>query len=68
MNTNLLLIGLVAFLLGLIAELFDNKRSARVKKDNSIGYTEAQFKYSKWTLIVVGLFMIIYSFLNSEYL
>lgn len=64
MNTKLLLIGLVALLLGLIAQLFDKKRSAREKKEFSSGYTEAQFKYSKWTLIIVGSFMIIYGILN----
>ena len=60
MNIDLIITGLVGLLIGLVAQVIDKPRSAREKRDVPLGLTESQFKASKWGLIVVGVFCIIY--------
>jgi uncharacterized membrane protein YiaA len=65
MNVDLIITGLVSFLIGLTAQLFDRPRTAREKKDIPMGYTESKFKASKWVLLIVGVFLIIYGLFNE---
>jgi hypothetical protein len=66
MNIEILITGLVSLLIGLTAHTFDNPRTAREKRDIPLGLSEAQFKASKWGLIIVGLLLTIYGLFNEQ--
>jgi len=66
MNIDIIITGLVSLTIGLIAQLLDKPRSAREKRDIPLGLSEAQFKYSKWTLIIGGALAAIYGLFNAD--
>jgi uncharacterized membrane protein HdeD (DUF308 family) len=66
MNIEILITGLVSLLIGLTAHTFDKPRTAREKRDIPLGLSEAQFKASKWGLIIVGVLLIIYGLFNEQ--
>jgi uncharacterized membrane protein YiaA len=66
MNVDIIITGLVSFLIGLTAQLFDRPRTAREKRDIPLGLTEAQFKVSKWGLLIGGVFFILYGLFNDS--
>lgn len=61
MNIDTLLIGLLAFLLGLIGLVI----KADTKDYSDKSYTGVQFSWSVYLLIGVGAFLIIWSFFND---
>jgi hypothetical protein len=66
MNIDIIITGLVSLLIGLIAQLIDKPRTAREQRDIPLGLSEVEFKVSKWTLLIVGVFAIIYGLFNES--
>jgi len=66
MSVDIIIIGLVSLLIGLTAQLLDRPRTAREKRDIPLGLSEAQFKTSKWGLLIVGMFLVIYGLFNES--
>lgn len=66
MNIDLIITGLTALLIGLVAQVFDKPRSAREMRDVPLGLSESQFKASKWALIIGGSFLTISGLLTEN--
>ena len=66
MNISLIITGLLALLLGLIGLVLDKPRSAREKRDVPMDYTLAKSQWSSWSLLIIGIAMIIYGLFNTD--
>ncbi|MGE0772046.1 MAG: hypothetical protein AB7K37_10070 [Cyclobacteriaceae bacterium] len=66
MNIDVIIIGLISLLIGLVTYVIDKPRTAKEKRYVPLGLAESQFKASKWALLIGGTFMTLYGLFNQS--